>query len=266
MIAAHTIVQLLANKHDKDLFVPECKDGPTQWGSHLRLDAWAMKRSWSNPRSIGYEIKVSRSDFVQDNKLESYMQYCHQFYIVAPSGVVSKDELPEGAGLMVPSTNGTRLFTKVKAPYRDIEWPIDLLRYILLARVGNVSNDFSGRFGRDSNWNAAYWREWLKKKEINRELGYRVSKALREEIDKKIDAVERKQKLLERRIETLSAMQAYADQHGIRVVSHDGYFAVKDMARIKAEEDNGFTRGFKIQVNDAINALQKIADRIEGAR
>lgn len=62
------IVALLAARHVNDVFIPECKDGPTQSGSHLRMDAWAMNKSWAHPCAIGYEVKVTRADFIGDNK------------------------------------------------------------------------------------------------------------------------------------------------------------------------------------------------------
>src|SRR5258706_16426649 len=56
-LAAEQLLALLAEKHAADVFVPECKDGPSQGTQHFRMDAWAMLKSWSNPLTIGYEIK-----------------------------------------------------------------------------------------------------------------------------------------------------------------------------------------------------------------
>ncbi|GAG12604.1 unnamed protein product, partial [marine sediment metagenome] len=39
-VNAREIVELLAAKHWKDIFIPECKDGPSWGGRPLRLDAW----------------------------------------------------------------------------------------------------------------------------------------------------------------------------------------------------------------------------------
>ncbi|GAG15780.1 unnamed protein product, partial [marine sediment metagenome] len=79
-VSAREIVRLLNNRHSEDIFVDECKNGPTWFGSHLRLDAWVMKRKWSPITTIGYEVKVSRSDFLNDDKWQGYLQYCNQFY------------------------------------------------------------------------------------------------------------------------------------------------------------------------------------------
>lgn len=67
------ITDLLIARHAGDVFVPECKNGST-WETYysdqrlLKLDGWAMKKSWKNPCMTGYEIKVDRSDFLNDEK------------------------------------------------------------------------------------------------------------------------------------------------------------------------------------------------------
>jgi hypothetical protein len=95
-ITAQTIVDLLAEKHSSDVFIRECKDGPSVNNSHCRLDAWAMKRSWSSPCTYGYEVKVSRQDFLKDDKWRNYLPYCNEFYFAATKGLIQLEELPEG--------------------------------------------------------------------------------------------------------------------------------------------------------------------------
>jgi hypothetical protein len=76
------VKRLLAKKHESDIFVEECKTGPA--GSRS-LDGWAMEKSWANPRIIGYEVKVSRSDFLRDTKWHEYLDTCNEFYFVTSS-------------------------------------------------------------------------------------------------------------------------------------------------------------------------------------
>lgn len=52
MMDAGTIVALLRTKHAEDVFVDECKDGPTHYGHHLRMDAWAMKKKLGEPHGL----------------------------------------------------------------------------------------------------------------------------------------------------------------------------------------------------------------------
>ncbi len=141
-ITSAEILALLAEKHAGDVFIPECKDGET-WAADglLKLDAWAMKRSWSPLTTIGYEIKVSRQDFEQDEKWMRYTDLCHQFYFVCPSGLIREEDLPKGIGLMWVSKAGN-LHTKRKAEASEPnteKWN-GLLVYALMSRSQIVAN------------------------------------------------------------------------------------------------------------------------------
>lgn len=141
---AGDIDKALAARHKDDLYVPECKTGPTFTGSHRRLDAWVMARSYSPFRTIGYEIKVSRSDFEQDQKWVEYLGYCHHFYFVCPAGLIKSHELPEDVGLLWMTPSG-RLHDKKRATRRepDADKLRSILVYVLMSRCRVVSlNDF----------------------------------------------------------------------------------------------------------------------------
>jgi len=103
---AKDIIKLLAQKHARDLFVSECKNGST-WFTEggLRLDAWVMKRSWASPLTIGYEVKVSRQDFLSDSKWHGYLDYCNEFYFVCPPELIQPNELPPKRVLYWTSKN-----------------------------------------------------------------------------------------------------------------------------------------------------------------
>lgn len=132
-MTASDIIDLLAEKHAPDLFVPECKIGPTWTGKPLRLDGWAMKKSWANPRYIGYEVKVSRSDFLADKKWRDYLPFCSEFSFVCPKGLIAPEEIPEGIGLIYASDKG--LTTKVVAKRVGIQFPESVAHYILMSRA-----------------------------------------------------------------------------------------------------------------------------------
>jgi len=91
------------------------------------MDAWAMNTYPMNKHlKLAFEIKVSRSDFMrelkQPQKREFAMKVSNQFYFVAPEGVISPEDLPEGCGLL--TLNGSEeLKEKVKAPRRDAKEP-----------------------------------------------------------------------------------------------------------------------------------------------
>lgn len=177
-MTAKEITGLLHNKHAGDIFVPQCKDGGTWFRNNFKvMDAWTIQKSWAHPFSTCYEIKVNRSDFLNDKKWVDYLPYCNYFYFVCPSGLVDKTEVPNQAGLMVVSSTGTRLFTKKAAPFRENQIPVDVLLYILICRA-NITDEYHEKSAKEQ------LEEWLSNKDKNKEFGSFVSKKLREEFSK----------------------------------------------------------------------------------
>lgn len=172
-IDASSLVRLLEWRHAKDVFVSECKDGPTHTASHRRLDGWALLRTWSPITTIGYEIKVNRSDWLGDKKIADYLPLCHYLYMVAPKSLIALDELPAGIGLLEPAGtgDGRRLLTRRKAVWRDIQLPGELLVYVLMcrARITRDTND------EGKNWKRQHLERWIEEKDSRATLGYSVT-------------------------------------------------------------------------------------------
>lgn len=203
------IVKLLAVRHSQDVFVPECKDGPSQYTTSLRLDAWAMNKSWSSPCMYGYEVKVSRSDFVGDHKWTEYSHLCNQLYIVCPAKLIAPDEVKAictHAGLVWAYQN--RLHTKAKALHRAIEPPADLMRYVLMCRA-RIDREWS------PGDRTAYWRDWMAEKDEAKDLGMAASRKIKELVRARIRAAELENKGLENKISELSAIRAFLAEHGM---------------------------------------------------
>lgn len=69
-----------------------------------RPDIYTMRKSYTKPSPMAYEIKVSVSDYRSDitaGKWQTYLQYAQGVYFCAPAGLIKKDDLPKGCGLMV---------------------------------------------------------------------------------------------------------------------------------------------------------------------
>lgn len=192
---ARDLGRLLAERHKDDVFVPECKTGPSGVGS-LRLDGWAMKRSWSTPTTWGYEIKVSRSDFLNDDKWTGYLDCCSEFYWVCPWGLIQPNEVGRGAGLIYATKTGTRLVRKVKAVSRDVQIPESLWRYLLMSRT-NIVRDMHEA---NQETPAEYWHRWLKNRQIDRSFGARVGKAIRQAIEEQIFDVQNENERMKREV------------------------------------------------------------------
>lgn len=74
---------------------------------------------------IVFEIKTRRRDFLEELKKPEKrwlaMMYSHQFYFVAPEGVIKGSELPKGCGWMVVKEKEGKLKLRVvyEAPIRE---------------------------------------------------------------------------------------------------------------------------------------------------
>lgn len=73
-----------------------------------RFDIWGLR--WADPMLIIIgEVKVSRPDFLSDlrsGKWQDGLENCHLFYFIVPYGLITKDDLPEGPGLMEQRKSG----------------------------------------------------------------------------------------------------------------------------------------------------------------
>ena len=256
-MTARDIVELLRVKHAEDLFVPECKNGPTWTGHHRRLDVWVMKKSWSSFNTIGYEIKVSRSDFLGDQKMTEYIPLCNDFFVVCPPGVIKyESELPPEAGWLQVTGTGNRLITKKRAQHRQIEDPIMLYRYILMCRT-HITGESAGR----EEDQAAYWARWLEKKEVNASLGYRVSKALAKEIHKYAETVQEENERLKARIEVLQEVEQKIKDLGL-----DPKAPKWSLFRHLEYYKEGSTQEYLGNIHGAINCLQSLEKALKGEK
>lgn len=179
-MSAEQIVKILADQHTKDVFVTECKDGPTWGGSHARMDVWTMTRSWSNLLFTGYEVKVSRSDFKQDNKWHSYLPLCNQLYFVCPKGMIEASEMPDGVGLKYCTES--RATVVKKAAHRECEPPMELFCYLLMARSRIVSPHHYEPETAASK--IERFKNWLADKSESRRVGHIVGGQLAQHIDR----------------------------------------------------------------------------------
>jgi hypothetical protein len=99
-----------------------------------RADFWTVETIRSKSfRTTAYEIKVSRQDFKNDTneKQAAALLYSDRFFYVTPPELISKNEVPEWAGLI--EWDGTIFSVKKKPPKREKQEPtwqlvIDILR------------------------------------------------------------------------------------------------------------------------------------------
>lgn len=139
------LIQLLALEWPSPdcAFIPEFRSG-TGWGRSQRADAIAM-HLWPSKglELIGFELKISRSDWLrelkQGDKANHMKQFCDRWYVVASDSKVVKyaHELPEGWGLMFCEKG--KIVTMIEAPKLE-PIPIDrLILASLMRRINKIS-------------------------------------------------------------------------------------------------------------------------------
>lgn len=185
-VTSNEIKLALAEKHYKDFFLTECKSGSswfTPVGDMKILDGLAIRKSWTNPCFTGYEIKVSRSDFLRDAKFYTYEELCNCLYIVCPKGMIDRTEVPESVGLMYYDPEKKTLTTKKKAVWRKIEYSTDLLLYIIYSRLDSDRYPFFSS-------SKEYFEEYVAQKRSSKQLGSNVRSRLVQENRELIKEIE----------------------------------------------------------------------------
>ncbi|WP_135306314.1 FliH/SctL family protein [Haloarcula amylovorans] len=125
-----------------------------------RADAIAVNTFPSrNFKVIGFEFKASRSDWLSEKnegaKADYFVQAVDEFYVVAWSGVVKEEELPDGWGLLELKPNSEQIWSQVES---------NLTKH----QQGEPDKAFWGRFiqktiGNDSNYTQQDLREARKR-------------------------------------------------------------------------------------------------------
>lgn len=241
------VLQALATRHEKDVFVSECKDGSTLIGKHARLDAWAMTRSWRHLTCTGYEIKVSRSDYGQDDKWHWYLPMCHQLYFACPWKLIQVEEVPGDVGLLWVASGGRVKIAK-KATHREIELPVGTLCYLLMWRARFDQPRAASR--------ADYYQRLVEQAQKDQELGREVGHLLREQTRKVLE----ENRCLKRRIEVLEAVQAEAQALGL---SLSGWQVRQEILLKLREVLTGVPDGFRRALGDTRRICDDLLCRLD---
>jgi hypothetical protein len=223
----------------------------------FRMDAWVMAKSWSKMCCTGYEIKVARSDFLRDDKWQAYLPFCNAFYFVSPPNVIATSEVPHDAGLMVTSKNTTNLYTKKKAPFRDIQIDADIFRYVLMWRA-KITRDHH-----ESGDKAAWWREFIEGRASDKDLGWRAGKRVGEVLRREVDEIREKQMELEKRLGKFAEVRAVLERLGIR---EDVWLHVPTVEEKLRALSDVIPDGLDRVAKEAIGSLERMLRALDKAR
>lgn len=106
---AKDVKQAIVNSYKSGVVVVECPV-PSREMSYScgRMDALAIRTTTYHEALIGFEVKVSRADFVADKKWKRYLPYCDEFYFACPTGLIHPDEIPDYVGLAYATKSSKR--------------------------------------------------------------------------------------------------------------------------------------------------------------
>jgi len=119
-----------------------------------RPDVYTIEKSYTRPNPTVYEVKVSVSDFRADvtrGKWQSYLAFAGAVYFAVPVGLVGKDDVPNGCGLIVRHDSGWRAVKK--ATMQHVEMPQHAMLKLLIDGVGRLPKYIGPRD--ISTWRAA---------------------------------------------------------------------------------------------------------------
>lgn len=247
-VTSTDIKRALAEKHWKDFFLTEVKSGPTQLsrpGDLKILDGLAIRKSWTNPCFTGYEVKISRGDFLRDAKFYTYEELCNCLYIVCPKGMIDRTELPESVGLMYYDPDKRTITTRKKAIFRKIEYTSEMLLYIIFSRLDSDRYPFfSGK--------QAYFEAYLEGRTANRVLAHSVKTKLVEDNARLENEVESLRNF-ERQYEVYKAIMDVLHKHGIWLYNSS------DAA---TELDKALSKTVPNDITDIRRSAERVVERL----
>lgn len=249
-VTAYDIKVALADKHkQKDFFLTEVKSGSTwmsQRGDLKILDGLAIRKSWTQPCFTGYEVKVSRSDFLRDAKFYTYEELVNCLYIVCPKGMIERTEVPESVGLMYYDQEKKMITTRKKAIYREIKYTPEMLLYIIFSRLDSDRIPFFGD-------NREYCEQYLAGKRTNRELGARLKSKLIEDNIR-----------LEKELEKVTEFQRqYENYQKIRETLHKHEIYGWSAEQIAKELDGRLSKKCPEDVTNVRESLERAVERLK---
>lgn len=112
----------LADARDTPLIEVHCGSPWMQRGVP-RADVVNIRPSYTRFCIDIYEVKTSRSNFlssINSGKWKKYLPHCHRLYFALPAGIVSRDEVPVPAGLIVRGSKGWTVVKGAKNRKTDI--------------------------------------------------------------------------------------------------------------------------------------------------
>jgi hypothetical protein len=174
-------------------FIEEARNA-TGFSATRSADALALSLYQSRGQLLtGFEIKVSRGDFLrelkEEKKAEEIAQYCDLWFLVVPDKDIVRDDLPHTWGLMVPNSTNNKLRIVVKPTQFK---PRALDRHFFCAFVQQAVNEkareLTGKYGAEALEHSILERiRYARDEEAkNKELNFKYEREVHQTLLKKV--------------------------------------------------------------------------------
>lgn len=168
-----------------------------------RPDVYVIKKTYTTFQPISYEVKVTESDFRSDitaGKWQKYLEFSSAVVFAVPEGLISKNDIPNGCGLIVRYENMWRM---AKKPVLNVipTLPHSAWLKMLIDGVDHATRERIHNRPPASDW---YMRDRINKK-FGKKLGEIIYLALREqsELDQLKKQVAKEKEAYDKRLEDL---------------------------------------------------------------
>ncbi|PRH46377.1 hypothetical protein C6V05_20830 [Burkholderia multivorans] len=160
-----------------------------------RPDVYTVPCSFARFQPVAYECKISVADFRRDvtaGKWTSYLRFAAGVIFAVPAGLLKKDDIPAGCGLIVRGPDGWR---SVKGPtLKNMEnLPRDAWVKLIIDGMARLADQ------NHEQLRAGLCNEWTLEKKLRARLGHVVADAVRDRLH-----AERRLKAATERLENLA--------------------------------------------------------------
>lgn len=237
-----------------------------------RPDVYTVPCSFARFQPVAYECKISVADFRRDvtaGKWTSYLRFAAGVIFAAPAGLLKKEDIPAGCGLIVRGPDGWR---SLKGPtLKNMEnLPRDAWIKLIIDGMARLADQ------NHEQLRAGLCNEWTLEKKLRARLGDIVADAVRDRLH-----AERRLKTATERLENLAAeaenerrlILDRAKQHAERDA------ALIDSARIELARALGLPAGAgaweiarackqavrRVSIDSEVKRLRQQLERIQAA-
>ncbi|WP_175698505.1 hypothetical protein [Burkholderia ambifaria] len=168
-----------------------------------RPDVYTVPCSFARFQPVAYECKISVADFRRDvtaGKWTSYLRFAAGVIFAAPAGLLKKEDIPAGCGLIMRGPDGWR---SLKGPtLKNVDnLPRDAWIKLIIDGMGRLADQSYEQL------RAGLCNEWTLEKKLRARLGDVVADAVRDRLN-----AERRLKAATERLEHL-AEEAENERH-----------------------------------------------------